>query len=139
MNQYKWSAKNTAFFPVSWMLSYESAGWDLSDLVDISDDVYMSFTKAPPDGKTLGAIDGLPGWIELTPLTAEQKKAEAEAERKSLRNIADNEIAWLQDAVDAGIATDNEITELSEWRKYRVLLMRVDTSHPYWPQLPFSS
>ncbi|MEF4955483.1 tail fiber assembly protein, partial [Escherichia coli] len=39
-------------------------------------------------------------------------------------------------AVDAGIATEDETAALSEWKKYRVLLMRVDTSKPEWPEKP---
>ncbi|HBN0855727.1 TPA: tail fiber assembly protein, partial [Escherichia coli] len=62
--------------------------------------------------------------------------AEAEQKRTALRSIADDEIAWRQDAVDAGIATDEETSTLTEWKKYRVLLMRVDTAKPVWPTLP---
>nr|WP_213732886.1 tail fiber assembly protein [Citrobacter europaeus] len=51
----------------------------------------------------------------------EQKKAK-------LRSIADTEISWRQDAVDAGITTKEETAALTEWKKYRVLLTRVDTS-----------
>ena len=50
--------------------------------------------------------------------------------------IENAEIAWRQDAVDAGISTDEETAALSEWKKYRVLLMRVDTAKPVWPTLP---
>ncbi|EFE1629557.1 tail fiber assembly protein, partial [Escherichia coli] len=35
----------------------------------------------------------------------------------SLRAIADAEIAWRQDAVDVGIATDEETVALAEWKK----------------------
>ncbi|EOV4147095.1 tail fiber assembly protein, partial [Yersinia enterocolitica] len=41
--------------------------------------------------------------------------------------------------VDAGIATQEETSALSEWKKYRVLLMRVDTSKApdiEWPTPP---
>lgn len=61
---------------------------------------------------------------------------QAEAEKLRLRAIADDEIAWRQDAVDAEIATDEEIAALAEWKKYRVLLMRVDTADPEWPTPP---
>ncbi|EIH6329739.1 tail fiber assembly protein [Escherichia coli] len=54
----------------------------------------------------------------------------------SLRAIADAEIAWRQDAVDVGIAKDEETVALAEWKKYRVLLMRVDTAKPVWPTHP---
>ncbi|EKK4598230.1 TPA: tail fiber assembly protein, partial [Escherichia coli] len=46
---------------------------------------------------------------------------------------------WRQDAVDAGIATDEETSTLTQWKKYRVLLMRVDTSTApdiEWPTPP---
>lgn len=60
----------------------------------------------------------------------------AEQQRQSLLNRANQEIAWRQDAVDVGIATDEETTALVDWKKYRVLLMRVDTAKPDWPTLP---
>ncbi|EFN0011880.1 tail fiber assembly protein, partial [Escherichia coli] len=44
----------------------------------------------------------------------------AEDRKLSLKAQADSEIAWRQDAVDAGIATDEETAALSEWKKYRV-------------------
>lgn len=61
---------------------------------------------------------------------------EAEAKQSALRTVADNEIEWRQDAVDVGIATEEETAALAEWKKYRVLLMRVDTADPDWPTLP---
>lgn len=68
--------------------------------------------------------------------TPEQLAAQAEDKRIVLRAIADSNIAWRQDAVDADIATEKESAELAEWKKYRVLLMRVDASDPQWPELP---
>ncbi|WP_369711964.1 tail fiber assembly protein [Citrobacter cronae] len=34
------------------------------------------------------------------------------------------------------MATAEEISMLSEWKKYRVKVMRIDTSKPEWPLLP---
>ncbi|HHH2926866.1 tail fiber assembly protein [Citrobacter farmeri] len=48
-------------------------------------------------------------------------------------NIA---ITPLQDAIDLDMATDAEKSLLLAWKKYRVLLMRVDTAKPVWPTLP---
>ena len=48
-------------------------------------------------------------------------------------------IAPLQDAVDISIATDEEITRLAEWKRYRVELSRIDTSNApdiEWPVTP---
>ncbi|HBB3890913.1 TPA: tail fiber assembly protein [Escherichia coli] len=45
----------------------------------------------------------------------------------------------VQDAADLEIATEEEISLLEAWKKYRVLLNRVDTSTAQdieWPALP---
>ncbi|ECI4976754.1 tail fiber assembly protein, partial [Salmonella enterica subsp. enterica] len=55
-----------------------------------------------------------------------------------LLQIASEKIAPLQDAVDLDIATDDEKAQLDEWKKYRVLVNRVDTSNPDWPEKPAS-
>lgn len=68
----------------------------------------------------------------LTSLPQNRKKS-------ALRAATDAEIAWRQDAVDAGIATAEEAAALAEWKTYRVLLMRVDTSTApgiEWPTPP---
>jgi len=52
---------------------------------------------------------------------------------------ANRTIAPLQDAVDISIATDEEITRLAEWKRYRVELNRIDTSKApdiQWPEKP---
>ncbi|TDP13591.1 virus tail fiber assembly protein lambda gpK [Enterobacter sp. AG326] len=63
---------------------------------------------------------------------------EAEAQRKKLELMtqANNVIATLQDAVELNMATDEETANLQEWKKYRVLLSRVDVKKPVWPPLP---
>lgn len=45
-------------------------------------------------------------------------------------------ISTLQDAVDMEMATAEETVALAEWKKYRVLLMRVNISKPVWPIPP---
>ncbi|MBQ0269581.1 tail fiber assembly protein [Providencia huaxiensis] len=62
------------------------------------------------------------------PIPKEQLIAEAEQQKQSLLAEANNAIAPLQDAVDLDMATDEEIEKLKAWKKYRVLLNRVDTS-----------
>ena len=50
--------------------------------------------------------------------------------------MADREIVCRQDAFYTEMATAEGIAALSEGKKYRVLLMRVDTSNPVWPTPP---
>lgn len=77
---------------------------------------------------------------ELTDVAAEQQKQDmienAIAMKAALRSQADSEIVWRQGAVDEGIATAEELSALSAWNKYRVMVMRVDASKPEWPQQP---
>lgn len=52
---------------------------------------------------------------------------------------ANQTIAPLQDAVDLGIATEEETARLTEWRKYRVMLSRTDITDATtidWPVIP---
>ncbi|ENC3164680.1 tail fiber assembly protein, partial [Escherichia albertii] len=57
----------------------------------------------------------------------------------SLMQVASEHIAPLQDAVDLEIATEEEASLLAAWKKYRVLLNRVDisvASDIEWPTIP---
>lgn len=45
----------------------------------------------------------------------------------------------LQDAVDISMATDEETARLAEWKKYRVMLSRIDINNApdiEWPEKP---
>ncbi|EAS2833828.1 tail fiber assembly protein [Salmonella enterica] len=68
---------------------------------------------------------------------AAQLRQEEETKSRFLQ-MASEKIAPLQDAVDLDIATDDEKAQLDEWKKYRVLVNRVDTTSPDWPDVPVS-
>ncbi|SUC26484.1 Caudovirales tail fibre assembly protein [Providencia rustigianii] len=59
--------------------------------------------------------------------------------KKILLAEAGNIIDTLQDAIDLGLATDEEIEKLKEWKVYRIQLNRIDTSTApdiEWPVKP---
>ncbi|EGB9086421.1 tail fiber assembly protein [Escherichia coli] len=88
-------------------------GWSYSDGV---------FTAPPPPERSHNAL-----------------VAEAELQKSALLTVANNAIAPLQDAVDLEMVTDDEQALLLAWKKYRVLLNRVDTSATpeiEWPTQP---
>ena len=62
----------------------------------------------------------------------------AEAQRKKLELLtqANNAITMLQDAIELDMATEEDAAKLQTWKKFRVLLSRVDVSKPDWPPLP---
>ncbi|PHM54510.1 tail fiber assembly protein [Xenorhabdus sp. KK7.4] len=90
-----------------------------------------------------------PGLIPITeaeadiilnpPPTAEQLQHRAEREKQSLMDTATIALTPLQDAVDLDMATKEEKAALLKWKKYRVLLNRVDCSTApdiVWPEQP---
>ncbi|EAP4696057.1 tail fiber assembly protein, partial [Salmonella enterica] len=69
--------------------------------------------------------------VELTQIT--------NAEKSKKLKLANEKIRPLQDAVDLGIATDEEIQKLGAWKRYRVEINRIDTSNLLdisWPLPP---
>ena len=78
-------------------------------------------------------------WVTDTDAQHADNVVAAAQKKNTLKATADAEISWLQDAVDAGIATDEETALLAAWKSYRVQLMRVDTSKApdiEWPTPP---
>lgn len=86
------------------------------------------------------------GKFTAPPLTKEQVEKQRQEEvavnqinKNQLMSEATQQIAVLQDAVDLEMATEKEATDLPLWKKYRVLLSRVDTESATaitWPQKP---
>jgi hypothetical protein len=58
---------------------------------------------------------------------------------KELMKKANEKIAPLNDAIELGIQTEDEVTQLTEWKKYRIALSRIDTNAApeiAWPEIP---
>ncbi|CNK56000.1 tail fiber assembly protein [Yersinia frederiksenii] len=105
----------------------------------------VRFIGELPDTLTLLApntdFDKWNGAKWVTDKVSQKAAAVQEAEEKKTRllNTAAAKIAPLQDAVDTGLATDEEKEQLIAWKTYRVLLNRIDTSKApdiEWPVAP---
>ncbi|WFZ84293.1 tail fiber assembly protein [Citrobacter freundii] len=105
-------------------------------VVHISDDEGQRILDRQINGRIQPDDNGFPVLVPYPELTQDEQQELAEKKRQTLKSVADTEISWRQDAVDAGIATEEEAAALTEWKKYRVMLMRVDTSNPDWPTPP---
>lgn len=141
MNQYKYSASQNLRYLISLLPFYTDQSALPADMIDITDVMAAEFFDNPaPDGKVRAAgEDGMPRWVDAPAASHESLVAKAEYQRSVLRDRATAEIDWRQGAVDEGIATEKEAADLSAWNKYRVLLMRVDTSKApdiEWPVKP---
>ena len=78
-------------------------------------------------------------WVTDEAAQQAAEVAAANATKAALMKSASEQIEPLQDAVDLVMATDEEKARFNEWRKYRVLLTRVDTSTApaiIWPEAP---
>lgn len=134
------SATTLWFYDGSEKSKYEAGiGWP-ADAVEVSDEDVLAFTQPAPAGYVLGAdASGKAAWtVKPEPAQAELV-SQSEARKTAFRLEADAAIAPLQDAVEMDIATDEEAAQLAAWKKYRVLLNRVDTSKApdnEWPQKP---
>ncbi|NHB93203.1 tail fiber assembly protein [Photorhabdus cinerea] len=139
---YVFSALNKSFYPLSLQQDYIEAGSWPNDPIPVTDDIFNEFSGMPPTGKILSSDEnGLPCWEDIPPPTKEELISIAEIQRKQFISLANKEIMPLADAVELDIATDEETLLFKEWKKYRVMLNRVDTSKAPeidWPIQPLS-
>ncbi|MGL4249285.1 MAG: tail fiber assembly protein [Plesiomonas shigelloides] len=78
-------------------------------------------------------------WVTDVNSQKAEQVAQAETTKVSLQREAEDAIKPLERAKQLGIATQQEMTLLTEWEKYSVYLMRVDTSlapNIEWPTKP---
>lgn len=68
--------------------------------------------------------------------SSEELRQQAEAKKVKLLEEAETVITPLARAVKQGIATDEEQKRLDAWELYSVMVNRVDTASPDWPEVP---
>ncbi|OCQ54639.1 Caudovirales tail fiber assembly protein [Photorhabdus australis subsp. thailandensis] len=78
-------------------------------------------------------------WVTDTKAQKASQIEQAEQQRSALSQNANETVALLQDTVDLDMATEAEKAALQAWKKYRVMLSRVDISQApniKWPDQP---
>lgn len=139
---YGYSAKTNGMYVIEEKEGYAKYGNWPEDVKPISDKTWEKYSVQGPRGKTRGADkDGLPCWVDIPPPTHEEARRNAEYMKRQKMDEAARMIAPLQDAVDLDMATEAEKAALLAWKKYRVLLNRVDISSAPdidWPEPPDS-
>lgn len=86
--------------------------------------------KANEEGKVLKNINGKLMLVDSEPiaLTNEQIVSQNKTIKNALISEANEKIAILQDIIDLDMQESNEVEQLKQWKKYRILLTRVDAS-----------
>lgn len=137
---YFYSASTGGFYPSCLRNEYEAAGSWPDDVLPLSDEWYSNLMAGQSKGKAIVANEyGQPVLSEPAPFTAEQLAMFAENKKSDLMALANLHIQPLQDAVELGEATEAEAAQLVSWKKYRIVLNRIDTSlgvEPDWPEMP---
>ena len=130
----KYSPSNNAFYDT--VINREIP----DDAIDITEQAWADLLAGQAKGKLIACgVDLRPCLTEQPLPTADEPIRQAEDKRSRLRAEADTIIQPLQDANDLGIATDDEASQLIAWKKYRVMLMRVNTEvakNIIWPEQP---
>jgi len=130
----KYSPSNNAFYDTA-------INRDIpEDAINITEQAWADLLSGQAEGKLIACGADMRPCLTEQPLpTADELISQAEDKRSRLRAEADAAIQPLQDASDLGIATDGEAGQLVAWKKYRVMLMRIDTKdveNIIWPDQP---
>ena len=81
--------------------------------------------------------NGYPIAVEKT-LTTDEIKLLNESQKQRLISAANEKITILQDIIELDMCESNETEQLKQWKKYRILVIRVDTNQLdiEWPKQP---
>lgn len=105
-----YSPSTNEFYKDDWLQLYIDAGTLPNDLVEITNELYLSFLGAAPEGKTRGSVEGMPAWVNYPePSNDEKKKQELQDLSTQYKSdIQELNAAWLAAAVNDG---ENEISK----------------------------
>ena len=113
----------------------------IEDLIPITAEHYAALIDGQSRGQLIALVDGQPTLVDPPPRSVGEELAAAARERDRRLAVAASTMAPLHDAVDLGIATDDETARLITWKRYRVALNRLDlaVSPIVWPDAPVLS
>ncbi|MCW7762147.1 tail fiber assembly protein [Photorhabdus luminescens] len=99
----------------------------LNKLIDKNDYEYVNAPAKPHQLISMGFNEQEAKELHQQAII-EQKNKDNHRKKYYLLKQTAIKMVPLQDAIDLGISTDNEITMLMEWKKYRVALNRMDNT-----------
>jgi hypothetical protein len=110
------------------------------DLVEISDELYLSLLDVQSNGKVIVADDdGYPYLSDPPPKTKEQNIADAKSEKERRMQRINSKTQIWQTQLLLGMITDEDKVSLTVWMKYAQKLQATDISDAPdvdWPDEP---
>ncbi|HHA2226125.1 TPA: tail fiber assembly protein [Enterobacter ludwigii] len=141
--RYKFSPSLNLFFYEGGLRQFTEAGWELSDLVDVTEAQFIEFqADRSNEGKVrLVNSEGMPYWADLPAPSHDELVALAEIQRQSLVDVANAIIGQNQwpSRLQLGRITDEEKAKFVRILDYLDALSAVETSQApdiNWPELP---
>ena len=137
---YLFSPTTLGFYPSEMKDEYQRYGNLPADVIEVSDSVRDKYNFVVPDGKQLGCKNGRPAWVDIPPLTREERIVAAEQVRQQLLAHADiTMLDWRTELMLGEISDANKAT-LSAWLAYKNDVKSVDVTidpeHVSWPVPP---
>jgi len=133
------SPSNTAFYSYTLKDLFDAAETWPIDAVDISDDVRGQFWVAP-EGKILGAVDGMPAWVDAPPPTHEEAVISAKQKKQALLDEATSKITiWQTKLLMGRKLSDSESAQLNVWMDYIDTVTAIEPENApqiNWPEKP---
>lgn len=109
-----------------------------NDAIEINAELYAELLQKQSSGFVIQSDEnGYPVAVERV-LSADDSKSINESKQQKFIIEANEKIAVLQDSIDLDMQEFNEEEQLKQWKKYRILVTRVDTNANdiEWPEKP---
>jgi hypothetical protein len=111
--QYWFSATTLHFYAGSLRDVYEAAGTWQSDCVQISYAIWQTYRAVAPKGKTLGAADGQPAWVDVIPPTLTLRQQATQQLNQTMIDVVCASLPALNDSYPIDLATRHQITDIA--------------------------
>ncbi|MFA3779576.1 phage tail protein [Yersinia sp. 1652 StPb PI] len=139
MSSYFYSQTDNSFYPVDLIEAYQQASSWPEDGIEVSEDVFITYSGMPPEGKMRGTVEGMPAWLNIPPspaLTADELAAKARSYRDAFI-IATDPMMVSDYCIDDTPLTQAQRTELTAIRSdYRAWPTRENWPLIDLPELP---
>lgn len=138
---YLYSKSKNLFYLKENIDNYKITGVLPGDCIDVTDEVFNTYSGNPPPGKVrIAGEDGMPDWGDIPSPTRDELIAIVENERQRLLAYADVVMQdWRTELMLGEISDDNK-AKLSEWLAYKNEVKSIDVTanpeHINWPALP---
>ncbi|HBK4844333.1 MULTISPECIES: tail fiber assembly protein [Enterobacter cloacae complex] len=138
---YVYSKVKNAFYPLSMKQNYIDAGTWPEDGIEVDDLIFAEFQITPAGKMRVAGEDGLPAWADIPPPSHDELVAQAEAEKQSRIDSANDYMNGKQWPGKAAIGRlkGDALAQYNLWLDYLDALDAVDTSKApdiTWPTPP---